>query len=244
MKIWIRAGFISLFTILIGCSKDLNSLNFKSYKYKIYLNNDLIINKVEYFESEKLNYTEFINNKMGLVEVTQESNTENFYRKTFYYLNSNNQADSSIDSVYYNSNFRKSKTFYEYDTNGYKINSKYVASNIFILNYHYQDGNNINITFPSGCSDYFEFDNRINKINLDPFFLGDIIGRKNTNLLESIRSNCHYAPSTAPPKSRFAYSLDEKGFVVKKTEDWRSDHQDDQDPIKEIRITKYEYIFE
>jgi hypothetical protein len=244
--------------IVIGCSKDEGSLIFKSYKYKIYLNSDLNIKKVEYFESKTLAYTKLIIFDKGLAEERITNIEYNYYERIFYFLNSSNQADSSIDSVFYNSNLtNKTISYYKYDLNGYKIESKitrYTFSNgktvgqeYIEFDYEIIDGNNTVVylnNYNRICAHYYQFNSLLNKINLESLS-ADFKGKKNSNLIESLRSDCHYAPSTAPPESRYAYSLDANGFVIKSVEDYTSSYDlIDQNPQKEIRTTRYEYYFE
>jgi hypothetical protein len=259
MRNWSKfLAYFLILMILISCSKDEGSLIFTTYKYKIYLNNGLVINKVEYFESNKLAYSKLIIYGEDLVEERITNILYNYFESTYYYLNSNNQADSSMTSHFSDSVLSsKTITYYKYDLDGYKIESKisrynYSHGNItsqenIEFDYEIIDGNNtivyLNI-YNRICAHYYRFNDLLNKINLESLS-ADFKGKKNRNLIESIRSDCHDAPSTAPPKSRFAYSLDANGFVIKRVEDYTSSYDPtDQYPQKEIRTTKYEYYFE
>jgi hypothetical protein len=245
---------ILLVTILFNCSEESKDIDIKEKRYKtiITLSKERKIKRVDFYESDTLRYSQFTYYTSGLVEILQTDNNENLKTKSSYFLDSTGLAYTCIDSSYYN--FKLSSinvTNFKYNENGYKIDSKITTTDLYNsskpsiskieLIYEIVDGNMISMNIGGHCSDYYEYTNLDNKLDIISF-LGDFCGKSDSKLRKSYNSGCHYTPSTAPPSSTYDYKLNSDGFVVQKVEDYTSSyHIPDSKPIEEKRITNFEY---
>jgi hypothetical protein len=250
---------ISIFLLgglcLSGCTKDKEDFILKHNKYIIELTNDLMIHNVSVYNEDTLNYSmRFIYNTNSVI-LTKTDEKNNITRKGKYFLNTIGLADSLIDSAYINSrlyNITISK--FRYNINGYKIFTDVLSREVstnpvsytskYSLAYEIVDGNVKKVNINDYCYDYYEYTALNSKIDIVSF-IGNFNGKKNTKLLKSYNSGCHFAPSTTPSSNEYDYKLNSDGLVSERVEIYtHSFHISESKPKIEKITATFEYIFD
>jgi hypothetical protein len=236
-----------------NCSKETEEFTVKSYNISITLTNDLKILDVEFYSSDTLSYKMKFNYATDLIKITKTDNKDYLLSMSNYYINSIGLADSCVDSSYYNSKLSSIITSsFKYNSDRNRVSSLIVsrlilndpAISTIELSYGIINGNLKSTTYGGVCSDFYEYTELKNKLDIISF-LGDFSGKKSINLMKSSNSGCHTTPSTTPPSSEFDYTLNSNGLVMERVEFFTSSyHVTDQKPMREKRITEYEYKFE
>jgi len=243
--------FLGLF--FSNCSKETEEFTVKSYNVSITLTNDLKILGVEFYSSDTLSYRMKFNYTTDLIKITKTNNKDYLLSMSNYYINSIGLADSCVDSSYYNSKLSSIITSsFKYNSDRNRISSVIVSRQILNgttistieLSFGITNGNLTSTTYGGFCTDFYEYTELENKLDFISF-LGDFSGKKSNNLMKSYNPGCHSTPSTNPPSSEFDYTLNSNGLVMERVEFFTSSyHVTDPKPMREKRITEYEYKFE
>lgn len=245
-----------LFLFLVSCKKSNNYvIPIKNNRAEITLNADLQILEVAFYQSDTFLYKKintFLPNSIISVE---RDNNDNIIKTSTFYLNSFALADSCVDSVFNNYpylNILLSK--YLYDSNGYKksvvLNSKsikndsVVASSNYDLLYSISNGNVASVYVNYDFVNYFEYCQKLNKIDIVGF-IGGYCGKIDKNLLESMKSGGDYGHHIQPPHRISYYTLNSAGYVIEKVDFYTPGYDvTTEDPQPEKIITKFKYIFQ
>jgi len=246
--------FLTIGLVFCDCSNDGQDIPIELSKSIISLNNEFKILKVENYKYDTIINTIIFNYENNLVEVSKsyvQTNVTYISSKCNYFLNEVGLADSSIYYEY--SSDRPSRTIIsKYTYNGkYKIkediivneydSTKIVGTSDVNLIYSIKNGNTVSLKINGICSDYFEFNDLENKINIDDF-VGDFNGKINRNLIQSSYTDCPGFHGSDQPSSVFEYIIDENGYVLERVEHFYTSSGAETKEVK--KITQFEYKFQ
>lgn len=243
--------FICLF--LVNCKKDPEVLITTYDRFIIYLTNDYKILRVENYVDNSLYYFTTFNYKTNLVDIVQSYNTIKLMRTSKYFINNTTGlSDSCIDSTYSENELSNVRTsIFNYDTNGYRKSVKIISKSISngLVSYTSEQEYRYEVKFGNttsvgdwSCSYFYGYNDLNNKLDIFTF-LGDYIGKKNTNLMKSENTNCPPGPATTPSTSDYEYTLNSLGLVIERIENYTSGYYRGEKPNKEKRISHFEYKF-
>lgn len=239
--------------VLFSCDKDVTPVQLNHDGYKIYLSDEYQINKVQYYTSDTLSFTQDFTYDAQVVSIKQNNEYGELRFESMYYLNGENLAERSITSYYSDAKLSEKHTYtYTYDASGYLVLSSLMSEVVgsdsdnyeIVFENEIENGNKKEMNINGDCSNYYSYNEIELKIDVVTF-LGDFNGKRNLNLLEQYQSGCHTVPSTSPPQYNYKYTLDAQGLVTERFETKRlSYHSSEPEPTYEKTLTTFEYIFQ
>ena len=244
--------FIGLLFIISACNKDepkfIDKPSDELVKYVIDLSGSKITEYSKYINDEFVEVTTFYNYD-SVIEQSRKNVVDEVILKTVYHMGSNGLADSSVSINYGTQELDVYRTQYNYaDSFLVEINAIWTSDDnsvdVHILK-TIEDENIVSsfVEEPSGCTDYYRYNNEINKIDLD--FYNGIIGKASKNLKEykSWQNGCPCGPSSSIAFSDYKYELDSEGYVTKMIETYTPCyHTTDPGTVtRTISTTVYEY---
>lgn len=252
--------YILLFFILISCNKDsepkfINENSNEIVKYVINLSNMMITDYSKYVNDKLIETISFERTDSTVVRLTK--NTENkITNKRIFVLGNSTLAISAIDSSYSENGLYTAHMDFEYE-DGYLIktttewnrfgdnpSSGQLVTTRVIENGNVKSSTEAYPGWPSGCTDFFEYNNTSNKIDVIDFSNG-ILGKIDRSLIKHVSWNngCPSGPSSSIACSDFEYVLDSNGYIVKKIETYTPPYNMTFSDvvIRTVKTTIYEY---
>ncbi|BDX37809.1 hypothetical protein CYCD_11640 [Tenuifilaceae bacterium CYCD] len=252
--------YIGLFFILISCNKDsepkfITQNSNEIVKYVINISNMRITDYSKYINDKLIETTSFENTDTTIVRLTKNSENKITYKRVFIVGNTN-LAKLAIDSSYSKDGLYTAHLDYVYE-NGYLIETtidwnrfddnpssgQFYITRI-IENENLKSSNEAYPGWPSGCTDCFDYNSTINKIDVIDFSNG-ITGNISKNLIKhaSWHNGCPGGPSSSIACSDFKYELDNNGYIVKKTETYTPPYNMtlSDEVTRTVKTTIYEY---
>ncbi len=255
----IKFLFLIFIVLIISCNKEEpNFINIPSdeiTRYQITIENNQIVEYVKFVNDIQLESTVFQDFDSVVHMIRTNTSNEIIYKKTFY-ITDNDLASSAIDSIFSDNGLYIANLDYEYQ-NGFLINTtidwkrngENADSGQVYISKTIENENIIEVTksihdWTSGCTDYLEYNNKINKIDIKDLANG-ITGKKSKNLIQyaTWNSGCPCGPSSSVAYSDFNYELDVNGYVVKMTETYTPCYHltTAEEVTRTIKTTIYEY---
>jgi hypothetical protein len=251
---------LGLITLIIACNKEdepkfIDEPSDEVVKYQIYLFDNQISGYKKYINDEFAEKADYYDSD-SVIEMIRTNASGDVIEKVTYRMNDNYLARSATDSVFSDSGLYVAKLEYEYQ-NDYLIKAvinwknlgAVVDSGQFTVTKTIDNDNidNVNTSFPnwlSGCTDYFEYGDQLNKIDIINLTPG-ITGKISQNLREhaSWNNGCPCGPSSSIPLSDYEYNLNENGYVTRMTETYTPCYHliSPGEVIRTVKTTIYEY---
>jgi hypothetical protein len=226
---------ISLVLFLASCNKE-DQLKFiyehnTTDKYVINLSNGIITDYSRYSNDIFVEKTTISDYDSVVVKLT--TNSQGILTDKIVYTIGNNTglASSSVDSGFTAKGLYVQNTVYEYS--GVYLNKTTTTSSqsweSTVPGEYYQaytiENENIkskNISFPdfkSGCTNIYEYNKELNKIDIRAFSNG-ITGKINRNLVKhaSWSTGCAGGPSSSTAYTDYSYEIDWDGYITRMSE--------------------------
>jgi hypothetical protein len=250
-------GFIAL---IVACKKDdeprfIDEPSDEVVTYQVYLFDNQISGYKKYINDEFAEQTDYFDSD-SIIEMVRTDAYGEVIERVFYSMNENNLAESAIDSVFSTSGLYVAQLEYEYQDDylikaviNWKNLGAVIDSGQFMVIKTIENDNiaSVNESFPnwsSGCTDYFQYGEQLNKIDIINLTPG-ITGRISKNLIEQATWNngCPCGPSSSIPSSAFQYELNNDGYVTKMIETCTPCYHliSPGEVIRNVKTTIFEY---
>jgi hypothetical protein len=248
-------NYLILLLLLIGsCKKD--SPRFKDEEssdittYVIDLEGGTIASYSVYLNST-LESSVYFTDMDSIVEKLTKKGTGELIQKEVFRIGGQGYAVSSTDSTFKDSAlYYTNYTVYEY-SDGFltkaTINYHYAESpgdsSTIVVTYSIASNNISTINSPYGCSNYYQFNEDVNIIDVRSFSNG-ILGKISQNLVShaSWNNNCPTGPSMSVAKSDYEYELSESNYITMMRETYTPSYHSETDVVtRTIRTTYYVY---
>ncbi|NOX84422.1 MAG: hypothetical protein GXO86_00420 [Chlorobi bacterium] len=245
---------LGLILLLASCHKngEPKFINEKAdeIKYVINLSADKITSYSKYVDNKLTETSTFFDHDTVAGWITKNPQNKITFKSTFM-MGNNSLADSSIDTGFIQNGLYVALTHYKYKNDFMVYSTTYweqsgdnPEAGESQFSKTIENENVVSMQDIHGCIDYFNYNNDINKIDIQDFSNG-ITGKKNKNLVKHVswENGCPCGPSCSFAYSDYQYKLDNNGYVTKMTETYTPCYSEPaSDKItRTIRTTIYEY---
>jgi hypothetical protein len=249
---------------MISCSKTdtikfISEYSDETVKYVINLDQSgmKITGYAKYINDALFAITSFENTDTTMIVLTRDS-ADRIINKKIFNIKNSELAESCLDSSFNEDGLYIVRSFYEYfddflvssaieweqtgdyPGSGEALRTQVIENENIKSIYTAAPGN------PGGCTNFFDHNSRINKIDVRNFSNG-ITGRISKNLIEhaSWNNGCPGGPSSSIAYSDYQYEINQEGYVTKMTEIYTPVYHlsFSEEVTRTISTTIYEYNF-